>query len=153
MPRNVVLGSVTLALSAAYYWMATTLPVSQLADAIGPQGLPKTYAVVLGLLSILLIAGSVRGVRAPAPAGAGGRASLPRAMGTLLIGIVYIAVAPWLGYMLSITALILATTYYQGGALTRYSAVVALAGGVLFWVLFVVLMGVAQPPGIFPPEL
>ena len=153
MPRNVVLGSVTLAISIVYYWMATSVRVSQLSDAIGPQGLPKAYAVGLGLLSMFLIAGSFRGARQPTPAGAGGRAALSRALGCMVIGVAYLVIAPWLGYMLSIAGLILATTYYQGGSLTRSSALVALAGGVLFWILFVVLMGIPQPPGIFPPEI
>ena len=69
----------------------------------------------------------------------------------LAIGIVYILAAPWLGYPLSIAALILATTYYRGGAINRQVVVVALSGGVLFWLLFVVLMRVPQPLGWWPP--
>jgi hypothetical protein len=68
----------------------------------------------------------------------------------LLIGIVYIVLAPWLGYLLSIAGLIFATTYYQGGTVGRPAALVALCGGVFFWVLFVAFMGIAQPPGLFP---
>ena len=71
----------------------------------------------------------------------------------ILMGVVYIVVAPWVGYLLSIAALILATTYYQGGTIGRQAAIVALCGGVFFWLLFVVLMGIAQPPGFFPPQL
>jgi hypothetical protein len=29
---------------------------------------------------------------------------------------------------------------------------VAVGGGVFFWLLFVVLMGIPQPPGFFPPQ-
>jgi putative tricarboxylic transport membrane protein len=68
----------------------------------------------------------------------------------LLIGIVYIVLAPWLGYLLSIAGLIFATTYYQGGTVGRPAALVALCGGVFFWVLFVAFMGIAQPAGLFP---
>jgi putative tricarboxylic transport membrane protein len=152
MSPNLILGSVTLAVSVVYYWMAAALPVSRLSDSIGPQGLPKVYAVVLAALSLVLIAGSLRGAD-ECGTRSGGAAAVPRAAGTLFIGVAYVLIAPYLGYMLSITALILATTYYQGGTLTRYSAFVALAGGVLFWVLFVVLMGIAQPAGIFPPQI
>ena len=45
-------GTATLALSVGYYWMAAGIPTSQLADAIGPQGLPKTYAILLAALSL-----------------------------------------------------------------------------------------------------
>ena len=48
-----------------------------------------------------------------------------RVAGMLGMGIVYIVVVPWLGYILSIAALILATTYYQGGAINRQVAMVA----------------------------
>ena len=148
MNRDLALGSATLAASAAYYWMAVAIPESQLADAIGPQGLPKTYAVLLAGLSLVLIARSF-GARVPSPES---RAPLWRVAGMLAIGIIYILVAPWLGYLLSIAALILATTYYQGGAINRHVAVVALSGGIFFWLLFVVMMGIAQPPGWWPPS-
>jgi len=63
MDRDLAFGSATLALSAAYYWMTAAIPESQLADAIGPQGLPKTYAVLLGGLSLILIVRSLRRAR------------------------------------------------------------------------------------------
>ena len=52
-----------------------------------------------------------------------------------------------------IAALILATTYYQGGTINRYVAVVAISGAVFFWLLFVVLMRIPQPPGWWPSLL
>jgi hypothetical protein len=55
--------------------------------------------------------------------------------------------------MVSIAGVILATIYYQGGGFTRHAVIVALCGGVFFWLLFVVLMGISQPPGFFPPQL
>jgi len=55
MGRDLAFGGATLALSVAYYWMAAAIPESQLADAIGPQGLPKTYAILLAALSLVLI--------------------------------------------------------------------------------------------------
>ena len=157
MDRDLAFGGTTLALSAGYYWMAAAIPRSQLADAVGPQGLPRTYALLLGVLSLALIVRSLRArVQAskvsdsPSPV-TGPRSPLWRVAGMLAIGVVYIVVAPWLGYLLSIAALILATTYYQGGAINRQIAVVALSGGILFWLLFVVLMRVQQPPGWWPP--
>jgi hypothetical protein len=71
----------------------------------------------------------------------------------LAIGVAYILLAPWLGYLLSIGGLLLATTYYQGGAIDRRVALVAAVGAIFFWVLFVVVMGIAQPPGIWPALL
>ena len=170
--RDLALGGAGLAISILYYWMATLVPLSQLADAIGPQGLPKIYAVILAALSLIVLVRSVRdpgsGIQDPKGSGkpAAAVSELPRspipdprsrfrsrsfrALGMLLIGIVYILLVPWLGYLLSISGLIFATTYYQGGTVGRPAALVALCGGVFFWILFVAFMGIAQPPGLFP---
>ena len=161
MNRDLALGSATLALSVGYYWMASGIPSSRLADTVGPQGLPVTYAALLGVLSLALIVKSwrARAQALPAPdSPSSSRPSVPGprfplwpVAGMLAIGIIYILVAPWLGYTLSIAGLILATTYYQGGAIGRQVVLVALAGGICFWLLFVVLMRVPQPPGWWPP--
>ena len=154
MGRDLAFGGVTLALSGAYYRMASTIPESRLADAIGPQGLPKIYAVLLAGLSLVLIARSL-GARSPSPESRAPnpesrvRSPLWRVAGMLAIGVVYILVAPSLGYLLSIGALILGTTYYQGGTINRQVAVVALGGGIFFWLLFVVMMRIQQPAGFW----
>ena len=148
MGREMVFGGVTLVLSAAYYWLADRLPTSQLSDLIGPEGLPKIYALTLAALSLPLIIGAVAGRTRAAPA-AESRAPLSRVAGMLLMGVAYIVLAPWIGYPIAIAALIAATTYYQGGAFTREAGLVAVSGGVLFWLLFVVLMGIEQPAGIW----
>ena len=41
-----------LALAAGYFLLAAAIPESQLADAVGPQGLPRIYAFLLGALSL-----------------------------------------------------------------------------------------------------
>ena len=163
MNRDIAFGGASLALAAGYYVMATAIPESLLADAIGPEGLPKTYAVLLGLLSLVLIVKSLRrgaGVltdpdartaipdpRSPAP---DSRSRTWRVAGMLAIGAIYVAVVPWLGYVLSLTGLIVATTYYQGGGFDRRVAIVALSGALLFWLLFVVLLGIPHPAGFWP---
>jgi putative tricarboxylic transport membrane protein len=155
MDKDVFFGVATFALSVGYYWMATAIPPSQLADAIGPQGLPKAYAVFLAFFSLILIGRSLRRRAEPRPTNpdAVTRAERPplwRVAGMLAIGVVYILVAPVLGYVLSIAGLLLATTYYQGGALNRQVVTVAASGAIFFWLLFVVLMGIPQPPGWWP---
>ena len=154
MDKDVYFGTATLVLSVAYYWMAALIPTSQLADAIGPQGLPKAYAILLAAFSLILIGRSLarrrHGRTKSRPAERTERSPLWRVAGMLGIGIVYILVAPWLGYVLSIAGLLLATTYYQGGTVNRQVAMVAVSGAIFFWVLFVVLMGIPQPPGWWP---
>jgi len=152
MNRDLAFGTATLALSAGYYRMAAGIPESQLADAIGPQGLPRTYAILLAALSVIVILRSLR----PAPGirlQPDSRSTFWRVAGMLAIGIVYIVIVPWLGYLLSLAGLIFATTYYQGGSINRQVAIVALSGAVFCWVLFVLLMRIPQPPGLWPSLL
>ncbi len=149
MNRDLAFGAACLALAAGYYVMAAAIPESALADAVGPQGLPKTYAFVLAALSSVLILKSLnrsKGVLA-APKHA---SPILRVAGMLLIGILYLAVVPWLGYVVALAGLIAATTYYQGGGLNGRVAIVALSGALFFWVLFVAVLGIPHPPGIWP---
>ena len=60
---DLAFGGATLVAGVAYYFMTTSVPVSQLADAIGPQGLPKVYALMLVALSLILIVTGLRDVR------------------------------------------------------------------------------------------
>jgi hypothetical protein len=160
--RDLVFGSATLALAAIYYALTVTIPQSDLADPIGPQGLPKTYAAVLAVLAIILIARSIKRPANLAPTNpeptnpepANPRtnepANLGRVIGMLLIGVAYIVVLPWLGYLLSVAALIAATTYFQGGSINRRSILVAISGALCFWVLFIWLLRIQYPAGLWP---
>jgi putative tricarboxylic transport membrane protein len=162
--RDLAFGLAALALAIGYYALAAALPDTMLADAVGPQGLPKTYAVVLGVLSLILIAQSIRpGARSPKP---DARSPEPedrrpktevqrlwRVAGLLLIGVLYIALVPWLGYVVALAGLLAATTYYQGGRLDRQVALVSGGGALFFWVLFVWVLGIPQPAGVWPSFL
>ena len=147
--RDLVFGVVCLALAAGYYAMAAAIPESALSDTVGAQGLPKTYAIVLAVLSSILVVRSIARTGA-ASARATQRSPVLRVAGMLVIGILYLAVVPWLGYVLALTGLIAATTYYQGGGLNARVAAVALSGALVFWVLFVAVLGIPHPPGIWP---
>ena len=164
--REIVLGCATLAIAGGYYAMTARIQQSDIADVIGPRGLPNTYAAVLAGLSIILIVRSVarRGTASPAataqpappaPAAAGvARGGVAwRTFGMLMNGVIYILIVPWLGYIVSIAALISATVYYQGGGLNRRVAAVAICGALLLWLLFVRLLHIAHPAGIWPSLL
>jgi putative tricarboxylic transport membrane protein len=159
--RELALGSATLAIAAVYYLLAIRIPQSDIADVIGAQGLPKTYASLLAGLSIILIVRAVvarRRAAAPDATPAIPRPGLQRGVawrvfGMLMNGVIYILVVPWLGYILSIAALIAATVYYQGGELNRRAAGVAISGAIFLWLLFVRLLHIAHPAGIWPSLL
>ena len=155
--REIILGCGTLAIAAGYYLLAIRIPGSDISDVIGAQGLPKTYAALLALLSIVLIGRALlarRTVARPEPpaiaVGAAPRHVGWRTFGMLLNGALYVALVTRLGYILSIAGLIASTIYFQGGALNRRSAAVALGGALVLWLLFVRLLHIPHPAGIWP---
>jgi hypothetical protein len=153
--RDLVFGVAGATIATGYYGLAAAIPGSALADAVGPQGLPIAYGVVLLLLSLVLIVRAFRTrnlePRTPDPRSripdSGSR--LARVAGMLGIGAAYVALVPWLGYIVALAGLIFATTWYQSGAATRTTALVAVAGAIVFWLIFVVLLGIPQPPGVW----
>ena len=146
MNRDSVLGCAGLALALAYYLAAAAIQETLLSDTIGPQGLPKIYAYVLAALSAFLLVGSLR-TRGGA---AESRLAVKRAAGILAIGVLYLVVVQFLGYVPTIALLIAGTTYYQGAALNRRVVIAAAGGAVFLWLLFVALLGIPQPTGVWP---
>jgi hypothetical protein len=154
MNRDLVFGSATLAVAVIYYALTSTIPPSDLADPVGPQGLPKIYAFALAGLSILLIVRSLRTRAHAEPANPESRTPNPggfgRVAGMLLIGIAYIFVLPYLGYLLSVALLIATTTYFQGGRFNGRTLLIAISGAALFWTLFIWLLRIQYPAGLWP---
>jgi putative tricarboxylic transport membrane protein len=155
MNKELASGLVLLALAAAYFWAAETIPNSLLDDAFGPRGLPVVLAGLLAFLALILTARGLFSLRSPAADIAAndeeddGRTDAPmrRALGFLAIGAGYILLLPWLGYAISIAALIAAIALYEGARPDWRLAAAAVFGGALFWLLFNKLLGVAQPAG------
>jgi len=156
--REIVLGCGTLAIAAGYYLLAIRIPQSDISDVIGAQGLPKTYAALLAILSIMLIGRAMLARRtavvsnAPAIAiGSSASRSVGwRTFGMLVNGVLYVALVTSLGYIVSIAGLIASTIYFQGGELNRRSLAVAAGGALLLWLLFVRLLHIPHPAGIWP---
>jgi len=145
--RDVWFGAVVLAVGLAYYWLTIQVPQSALDDAVGPVGLPRLYVVILVALSAVAI---VRAALAGRRRDAQQRDDVPRSWrfaGMLLIGVLYVAIVPWLGYLPSIALLIAGTAWYQGGAINRRVLVVSASGALLLWLLFVAFLRIPQPPG------
>jgi putative tricarboxylic transport membrane protein len=153
--RDLAFGLVALVFAAAYYSLALAIPESALADAVGPQGLPTIYALLLAALAMILIVTSRIGRLAPIgerdARGATDRhdTSSWRVAGMLAIGVVYLVVVPWLGYVPTLAALILASSLCQGKTMTARLALVSVAGAVMLWALFVVLLRIPQPAGVW----
>jgi hypothetical protein len=157
MMRELIAAAILASIAAGYYALAVSIESSALADEIGPTGLPIVYAIALGTLAIALaghalVVGFLRGAAHSAPAGNAGadRQTLVRATGMLAIGAVYLACVSWLGYIVSLAAVILAVALYQGEPFGRRIVATAAGGALSFWVFFVLLLGVEMPTGFWP---
>lgn len=139
---DLALGAGALALSGAYAALASAIPQSLLSDAVGPGGVPMMIAALMGGAGAVLILRT-------ALVGGGGAKERPdhlRAAGLLGLLVLYALAVPFLGYPLAILLLAAAVAWFAGA---RGPAVLAFAGGIaaLFWLIFVVVLGVPFPVG------
>ena len=149
MNAELVFGVVALAVAATYYALARGIPASLLDDVVGARGLPAVYAVALGGLAIVQIARGLVSGRRGATRAAEAESFNRKTLGTLALGVGYGVLLPWLGYAGSIGLLLAATAAYQGAGLNRRVVLVAACGAAFLWLLFVWLLGIPQPAGIW----
>jgi len=144
-------GVVALVIAAIYYILARGIPASLLDDLVGSQGLPIVYACALATLAVVQIARAVIAGRAGSTPTESSKSSVfnGKTLATLALGVAYGALLPWLGYAASIALLLAATAAYQGAGLNRRVLLVAAGGATFLWVLFVWLLGIPQPAGIW----
>jgi putative tricarboxylic transport membrane protein len=145
-----------LLLFAGLYWLgADQIRVSRLEGIVGAQAVPKTLAISLAILSLLLIAQDLkRGRRASATAtgreaDAGSNAHL-RAAGMLLIGVGYLVVVGTIGYLPAIALLVLGTARYMGQPWSARMIALAIGGALVYHLIFAWLLDIPLPPGIWP---
>ncbi|MDH5749373.1 MAG: tripartite tricarboxylate transporter TctB family protein [Rhodospirillales bacterium] len=156
MPRDAVIGFVVFVFSAFYWLEADDIPISPLDGGVGADGLPKALALTLGTLSLLLVIRSLTarfsGVVESAdqePARTRWRPHL-RAIGMLVIGVGYLFIVPYLGYVLSVLLLMLSTAVYNGKKPSVGLLAIAVSGAVFYYLLFVIFLGIPMPPGFWP---
>jgi hypothetical protein len=147
-----------LLLLAGLYWLgADRIRVSRLEGIVGAQAVPKSLAVGLAILAALLIAQDLWRARRAAAAAvggtngeAGGAEAHQRATGMLLIGTGYLVVVSTIGYVPAVALLVLATARFMGRAWSAELILLAVGGALLYDLLFVRLLGIPLPPGIWP---
>ncbi len=154
MGKDLASGIGMLALAILVYFGAGEIGTSFMADPIGPAGLPKLLAMVLGGLSVLLIAKSSFDLFRARRKVSGEESARSRrrhllAVGMLAIGGVYVLIAELVGYVVGIAIVVLATALYQGAARSWRAPAIAVGGAVSFWLLFVVLLNIGQPEGLW----
>ncbi len=155
MIKDLLSGGVVLAVAGVYYLGARQILHSSLEDGVGADGLPLILTVLLASLGVMLI---LRTLLFPSPSRArsapadGGeyQAPFPRALGFLAIAVGYALIAPIIGYLPAVALLIAAVAMYEGGMRPSWRlAIIAVGGAMAFWLLFVWLLGVRQPAGMF----
>jgi cell division protein FtsW (lipid II flippase) len=115
-------------------------------------GRDEGHICAFGVGALLVIRGGVAMLRSVsgAPADEGERTAPPlRAIGFLLFGAAYILLLPYVGYLAAIALLLAGIAIYEGAARDWKVPAVALGGALFFWAVFVKLLGVQQPPGVF----
>ncbi|MFM1816287.1 MAG: hypothetical protein RLZ98_2982 [Pseudomonadota bacterium] len=159
MNKDIISGIAIGGVAIAYWLGADAIPKSVLAGQVGADGLPKLLAYVLGALALIL---TLKGVfLAMRPAGGPseevgevhGWHAHKRAFGLLAMAIGYIVAVPYLGYLLSIGILMAGVALYNGAKPSLMLIGIAAAGAVIFYVLFVLVLNIPLPPGIWPSLL
>jgi putative tricarboxylic transport membrane protein len=156
MSRDTAVALGLMAIAGLYWLGADQIRVSRLEGLVGAQAVPKGLAVSLAILSVLLIAQDLFRTRRAAGAIGGeerevsGTHAHLRAAGMLLIGIGYLAVVGTIGYLPAVTLLVLATALYLGQGLSARLVLLAVGLAVLYYLIFVRLLGIPLPPGIWP---
>jgi len=153
--RDIWIGIVMLLVAVVYWLEADKIRISPLDGPIGASGLPKSLAYALGALAIILIIRSVVGAlaaRKAAPSDNVEEKPLDmqphlRALGILVIGVGYLLLVSWLGYIITVAALLLAVSLYIGAAFNLRTILIAVIGGVFYHLLFVEFLGIPLPAG------
>lgn len=169
IPRDVWIGLAAFALGAWYWRAAGDIPISPLDGIVNASALPRMLAIAMMLFSVLLVLRALlveymflRAARQRADAQAKrpeteGRDFTIRqhlkAAGVVAIGIAYLLILPWLGYIPSVILLMLAMSVYIGARAGLYTLGVAVVIAVVFYLLFVLLLGIPLPAGFWPSLL
>jgi hypothetical protein len=152
--KDVLSGIILLGVAALYYAATLQIPESSLSDEVGARGMPGILGALLAGLGLLIAARGVIMGRKPVPvtevrADDESEAPPRRALGFLAIAAGYVIVAPLVGFGPALALLIAAIALYEGAVPSWRMALVAVAGALAFWLLFVQLLGVEQPRSLF----
>jgi putative tricarboxylic transport membrane protein len=152
-------GLAAICFASFYLYRAFQQRVSALADTIGPAGMPKVLGFLMLALGIILClqalyrtfntASQTNTAETNASEWQGEGKKILSAFGLLGLAIVYLLIVSFLGYALSIAILLAAVALYLGATLSWKLGVIALGGAGLLWAIFVILLGVPMPSGIF----
>lgn len=158
--RDLIGGSIALALAGLYWIGATHIHKSSLiGKGVGADALPKGLAIALAILAVILLSQNILQRRkGPLPKDA--RASPEeltearhkhlRAAGMFLIGLGFLIIVNWVGYIPAIFAMICVTAVYNGRPMSWRIAAFAALLTAIFYALFDLVLKIPMPSGIWP---
>ena len=157
MLKDLIGALILLLVALGYYYLALDISQSSLADEIGAAGVPMVYATLLAAIALILATKALIGWRLT-PTGSkrpindlvGKGNTLLRGAGMLAIGIGYVATVTFIGYMISLTAVIALVAMYQGERTSWRLTRIAIGGAAGFWIFFDRLLGIDMPSGFWP---
>lgn len=158
--RDLIGAGIALVLAGAYWIGAGKIPRSSLiGKGVGADALPRILGASLAVLALILVAQALfqrrRGPRpedaAPSAAErAEARRKHLRAGGMFLIGLVFLLVVGYVGYIPAIFAMICVTAVYNGRPMSWGIAGLAAVLTVTFYVTFHLVLHIPMPNGIWP---
>lgn len=156
--RTLASGVIAIVFGLAYLAVTMEIRVSALADGFGPRGMPLVYGwLMTGLGAILVLQSLAQTMRmTPQDRAAfqhkewrGMGQQIIRAAGLLAIAVAYVVIVPVLGYALSLVLVIAAVALYMGATPSMRLVLISVGGAVLMWIIFVGLLDVRMPKGVF----
>ncbi len=170
--RDLIGGVAASLIGVTYLLLASQIRSSALDDALGPGGMPKAYGWAMLVLGIVLVCIALLRLWHPVSMTRSNKEStltssadieqqfsdadapnisrqIIRAGGLLLFGIAYVLLLEQLGYLLSIALLIVAVALYMGERASARVLLIGAFGAIAMWVMFVHVLGVAMPAGVF----
>ncbi|MGK0297909.1 MAG: putative tricarboxylic transport membrane protein [Gammaproteobacteria bacterium] len=153
LSRDFVGGLVAVVAGGIYLFFSLQLRTSALADTIGPAGLPKVLGVLMISLGVILCIQSLftyfKSGKPEISEWQGQGRRIARAFGLLSLGIGYLLLVKSLGYAISIGILLALVALYQGATANWRVVVISTGGAATLWAIFVLLLDVPMPSGIF----
>ena len=157
MRREWIAGIFLMVLAVAYYKMADDIPRSLMSDEVGAGGFPKNLAIALFVLAAIY---TMQGILKYRRRAAGDHDSeqaradkekhaAARAAIMFAIGVGYLVIVSWAGYLLSVMAIILVTALFLRQPFSRSVVLTSVLGAVFFFLLFDILLRIPMPRGIW----
>ena len=157
MLKDLIASLLLLLVAILYFALSLDINQSALADEVGAAGLPFVFTCALAFLAFALLGKAAvkwafaRRLEVSSSAELGGEVKkLAKAAGMLVIGVGYLSIVSVIGYLLSLTAIIALVAWYQGERVGPRLATIAIAGGVMFFAFFDLVLGVDMPTGFWP---